>query len=622
MSEEVSKSEKVEPGFPLAGSMWVPFLVAVLLMIVEGAMGYQSWAFTSDGLTKAWLLNWKQWITVGSGISAIIALAVFRGFHEFVSDWKQLFLPTFFVLVFITLGGPIALLHILGTGLVFFTTPMGNRSFIKEYNSAVVISALDFIIFGLILMFWGADKTMLAARYIWNINLMFVCGYGLQFQQKGALKVVMGIILGTMVFLVVFITPLTASYIKHINTVGPAELTNSIAFAFLDTSSNFMNYLKTGSHGVSQLFNMSQYSGGGSSEEPEDPQGLYLKELDQGDRPFRTGSKVYATAMLEAKTLEDPIVAQVICYTTMENDLGDEEAVMGKTNGNIGATQFTIISFSQHTVRCSFDQLPEGDYEIYFNATFDFAAEIRMKLYLMDRERLLNDQVSLENKGQDSSSENVLKRIYDIDDTDPEPIYTSGPIKLQLGTDNLPIDIGAGTIRQSQYSLIVENDWDKGGRIDKFNNIYIKIPDTFALSNPADSCDLPASITNEQFEKGFKTYKLDLDDRFTNIKDAIGVSCMMDLTSNSLDPTPITIRYVKAYVDYTYVMQEKTEVEVEGRGTSNNEVIVRNDICCKVDYEGGETKHYYVINNDECTNYNSDTSTATLVNSEFCENES
>ncbi|MBT4272240.1 hypothetical protein HOK76_06805 [archaeon] len=96
----------------------------------------------------------------------------------------------------------------------------------------------------------------------------------------------------------------------------------------------------------------------------------------------------------------------------------------------------------------------------------------------------------------------------------------------------------------------------------------------------------------------------------------------MDLTSNSLDPTPITIRYVKAYVDYTYVMQEKTEVEVEGRGTSNNEVIVRNDICCKVDYEGGETKHYYVINNDECTNYNSDTSTATLVNSEFCENES
>jgi hypothetical protein len=354
-----------------------------------------------------------------------------------------------------------------------------------------------------------------------------------------------------------------------IQTEDPAEIVRG-ALGFYKTVfgklfDNFSERTGAGIHGFFQLFNTSSYiTTPGQTEEVEEPQGLTIKELEQGDRIFREGSSVYTTSMLEAKTLDKPIEAYVICYTELEDEYGESYIEYGKINSREGSVKFTIISFSQHTIRCSFDTLPKGKYEIVFNASFDFGSEISKKIYLMDRQRLENDRISLENKGKDPSSSNVLRELYDIQDIDPVPIYTSGPVELGIGTDNLPIDIARGEIRQAQFSVSAENEWSRGGKISKFNNIYLKIPDTFWFSSLTDSCDLKISSTNEQNEQGYRTYKLELDERFSNIKNKVGVSCILDMDSNSLDYSkPVTTRFLKSYVEYNYVMQQKVNVDVK-----------------------------------------------------------
>lgn len=603
----------------IQGGVFVPFLLAVILGLVELSSGYTSWSLSWERIIQVWKISGLDWLALAGGLALLIIIGTlhFEDFKLVIQDSILYTIMIFVLLFFSFTGGPLAMIHVAVTFFIFLTFPLNDKSFKTLLMLTTVFCFIDFVGYGVLAAIFKSNDNIYLLHYLANPNLIFVTIQGLNFQEPGFFRGVLLLVITIMVFSFVFVVVDTATYYGALNQASPQELSKGIQHFYEGSFDNFLVFMSSTSHGFSQLFNMSSYADSGTQETTEEPQGLYLKALNQGDRPFRTGSSIYATSMLEARTLENPIEAYVICYTETENELGEEVVIFGKINGNINPVKFTIISFSQHTVRCSFDTLPPEDYKIIFNASFDFASEIRKKIYLMDRQRLMNDQISLENKGKDSSSESVLTLLYDISDTDPEPIYTSGPIKLGIGTDNLPIDIGQGEIRQTQFSVSAENDWSKGGKISHFNNVYLKIPDTFSFSNLMESCDLPVALTNEQYEIGYKTYKLELDDRFSNIRKNMGVSCILDLAANSLDPTPITVRYLKSYIEYNYIMQEDVDVEVEESPMADETLYEKNDLCCEVKYET-ETKYYWVINEEECTNYNTDTSDSKIIGSEMC----
>ncbi len=606
----------------LSGNVFVPFLLAVILLLVEAASGYTGWGMSWQNIMKAWQISGLDWLTLAGGISLLIIIGTlhFEDFKVVIQDSILYIIMIFVLLFFAFTGGPLAMIHIAISFFIFLTLPIQDKSFKTLLELTTLFCVIDYVGYGVLATLFRSNSNIFLLHYTLNPNLVFVIIQGLNYQSPGFFRGVLLLLITAMILSFIFLVVDTATYYGALQRASPQEIAQGVSHFYEGSFENFVSYFTSATHGFSQLFNMSSYNDPGTQEQTEEPQGLTLKALDQGDRPFITGNNIYGTAMLEARTLEKPIEAYVICYTEVEaqDDMAEDYIEYGKINGMTGPLKFTIISFSQHTVRCSFETLPPGDYEVVFNATFDFASEIRKKIYLMDRQRLMNDQINLENKGRESSSENVLIELYDITDTDPKPIYTSGPVMLGIGTDNLPIDIGKNEIRKSQFSVSAENDWSKGGKIASFNDIYLKIPETFSFSDPMQSCDLPVTLTNEQYEDNYKTYKMELDERFTNIRKDIGVSCIMDISSSSLEPVPVTVKYLKSYLEYTYVMQEEVDVEVEESPMADEELYDSNQLCCEVKYEA-ETKYYRVVNEEECDNYNTDESDSKLVDYEMCE---
>lgn len=590
---------------------FIVIILAIALFVMDYLTSFNGF-YTSNIPIWRWIVG-----VLGSGVSLVIL------FYILLKDWghwklgiSSVILMFSFLLFGLSNFGNLNWIRIAGLFILynFLVLPTIDDSNEEEKISQnwtfTVLLWIDYLLLGSLDSFTNGDLDKINRLFV----PVYLYYYTLFFMKKTRFwffTLVLSLLLAFSVFSVAGGQQL---FSPDISQMAKSER-NAFVNALLDFGDALVSIPKVIKEGINKTFNPDL---GGDPEPVEDPQGLTLEAFEQGDRPFRTGSKVYATSMLEAKTLEKPIEAYVICYTEVEDEFGEDIIQYGKINGKTDPAKFTIISFSQHTVRCSFDSLPAGDYEIMFNASFDFASEIRKKIYLIDRQRLMNDQISLDNKGQDSSSENVLKTLYDIDDTDPEAIYTSGPIELGLGTDNLPIDIGQGEVRETQYSVSIENDWSKGGQISKFNSIYLKIPNTFMFVD--DSCDLDITVTNEQSEADYNTYKLIMDDRFSNIEEAVGVSCIAQIGSNSLDPTPITVKYLKAYVDYTYVMQEEVDVEVEQGPTADEGLNTRNDLCCRVEYET-EINYYWVVDETECQGYGDAAISSKIADSEKCEDE-
>jgi hypothetical protein len=557
--------EKVKETFHPNNSAFLPFLLALFLFFFDLIMGFDGFVLRNifSSFSRVWPSLLQSGFTLSLGVAGIIVLLRLKGqeFKELLADY--MFFAVFILLVvfFFILGGPIALVHVVGLLLIFHF--MNFHDLKKEMAYTLLFCAIDFALYDLLAMWFRFNYI----RYVLNLTLLFVAATGREYEQSKFLKFIFTLIIIVEIGAIIIFLVGGFGSLYLIQTRDPAEIVRgSLGFyktVFGKLFQDFSQSMGSGLHWFSQLFNMSSYGPTQGDPEEVEPQGLSIRELDQGDRIFREGMKVEKTTMLEAKTLYKPIEVYVICYTELEDEYGEKVVQYGNINGYSGPVRFTIISHAQRTAICSFSSLPKGTYEIIINASFDFSSEITKRIYLMDRQRLTNDQINLQNKGSDSSSANVLRELYDIKDVNPTPIYTSGPVKLGIGTDNLPIDIGRGEIRQTLFSVSAENDWSRGGRIARFNSMYLKIPDTFVFSSLTESCDIQIMRTNEQSEQGYITYKVILDDRFSDVKNKMGVSCIVDMNSASLDPTPVTTRSLKSYIEYTYVMQQKINIDVK-----------------------------------------------------------
>ena len=383
-----------------------------------------------------------------------------------------------------------------------------------------------------------------------------------------------------------------------------SNLGTSIKNIFADIKTGYGNW-------INDTFNYDYYSG--DQEKVEIPQGVYLKELERGDLIYRPGSPIYVWARLEAKTLDEKITADISCKTEDENEV--------EIFGQIDEPTVTILTGVERSIPCEFANLDEGDYEIKFTADFNFGADARKKVYLMDRERMINDFEVLIDRGLKPSKEDVLRELYDIQDTEPESIVTSGPISVAIATDSVPWDIGESYNFKPLFGVTIENIWQDGGTVKKITKIEFMVPEDMEI----EDCDQEVDTNNFDTESEFKIYKVDPDSELIqDIEDYVTINCRMNVDHDNLDNTPVTTRFLKVHVDYEYVLEEEIDIEVEGYGLEGDVagVVGRNQVCCEIIVDSGMGVSVdYVINSPEkCTEINEEShKEAKPVISNYCE---
>ena len=104
----------------------------------------------------------------------------------------------------------------------------------------------------------------------------------------------------------------------------------------------------------------------------------------------------------------------------------------------------------------------------------------------------------------------------------------------------------------------------------------------------------------------------------------------MRVDSSSLDPVPVTTRFLKAHVDYTYLLEEQISVEVEENpyddfvDDGNNGLLGNPEVCCKIYTYTGQgrpsTVSYKWLQSDQCPHSNSFTR-GSPTTPDYCEKE-
>jgi hypothetical protein len=349
-----------------------------------------------------------------------------------------------------------------------------------------------------------------------------------------------------------------------------------------------------------QAFNTSYIYGGGT-EPSENPQGVFLKEMDRGERTLRPGNPIHLWVKLEARTLDKPFQVVLSCKTEIENDIGAYEihGIVDEEN-NAETITIDVLSGVERHIQCYFESLPEGSYDVVFTAEYDFSADADLRVFLMDRDRLIDDLQVLVDKGRQPTGKTVLSELYGVTDIEPESISSTGPVLLAIATDNPPWDLGDTNNLRPFFGISVVNNWERGGHIKQIDKIYFKLPDDFSIYDPSRSCDSVVVLSSSGQEPGYKVYET--AESFDEItEESRTVNCNMNINRAGLDPIPVTTRFLKAHVDYTYILEEKIGIEVEGFGvmSEQEEMIQKNQICCSTKTKGSTTKATYTWSDEE-----------------------
>lgn len=471
------------------------------------------------------------------------------------------------------LGNLGALLHLIMPWLII-TFAVGDSMDIED--KAIIINLLylfDFVIYAFLNQQF---KSLEGIRIALHPFILVVATYGSRQSESQFLRIVCNLSIIGMVFMGV---AFFGGNVYAINQIGKTDMQDvNAAKTVFEKTGVLLKDIATNAvikpfQNIGALFDHNTYTGNpptGSQEETENPQGVFLKELETGDITFSDASPVYVFARLEARTLDKRIDVKVRCNTSIENEAGEEIEVIGVVDEDTGAKDITVPVFSgvERTIPCIFSEslgnpLPAGTYEIKYYAEFDFSADSSLKIYMMDRDRLINDFELLQDKGQEATKESVLSVLYGYQDTNPESIYTSGPLELVIGTEKVPWDIASTNNIKPSFEVAMNNLWQDSAKIESINNIYLKVPDTMAIQS-MDCLGIPVKKEapgSAQYETGYNVYLL--QPSWTNINEFVGLKCPITIGANSLDAIPVTTRFLKAHVDFSYMLQETISVEVE-----------------------------------------------------------
>ena len=279
--------------------------------------------------------------------------------------------------------------------------------------------------------------------------------------------------------------------------------------------------------------------------------GVYLENFRSADAVLYENAPVTAYATMRAETLDRELPIMLNCLA----------------DGNLSGTvrpqaTFTILTSDVIDIDCTWprEALKKGSHALTLRTEFEFTTRAYQKSYIMDQERL-----------REYRRQNV-DPLKDIPDKNPIAIYTSGPVRIGMGTGQQPIALGKSGDPLQSWGVTIENAWEgkvlEISRAFFFTPIGIEVDDPIALGMVKSSCDRLTLEDHAACEDTLvNVYELTQDElRSPLYKNLTLKSFRIPLKvanpSAVLGQAPIAVQNFKAMVEYRYLLERSTTVSV------------------------------------------------------------
>jgi len=259
------------------------------------------------------------------------------------------------------------------------------------------------------------------------------------FIQGGKTKTTVSILL-TLLYTGITLTSIIG--VGAVETTDLEEQTGEAKNAFVKAIDNWRDVI------ASWLTGRIEYAVTGKVEENEfEPLGVYLENVQSADPRYYEDEDVVVWGTVTARTLDDPININVSCFVQPDID----KYYADKTDPD---KKFSVFTLEDNDFACTFNGtsrekgiIEPGKLTIKTFADFNFETLAFLKVYFMNRDR----QRAMVRQGLDPFEE------FAIEDRSPIAIYTNGPAKIEMGTNNPLISVSKDYIVEP--SLDIQRHW-------------------------------------------------------------------------------------------------------------------------------------------------------------------
>ena len=224
-----------------------------------------------------------------------------------------------------------------------------------------------------------------------------------------------------------------------------------------------------------------QYAITGKVEENKfEPLGVYLEDVKSADPKYYEDENVIVWGTVKARTLDDPINIEVGCFVKKD----DKKIRADKTDPN---KKFSVFTLEEQDFACTFTKeynkkngiLKPGKNTIKAFADFNFETLAFLKVYFINRDR----QRAMVRESLDPFEE------FAIDDKNPIAVYTNGPAKIEMGTNNPLISVSTDYIVEPSLDIKIGNREGWQGRINGLKELVLFLPEGVDIKDPELSCN-------------------------------------------------------------------------------------------------------------------------------------
>lgn len=281
------------------------------------------------------------------------------------------------------------------------------------------------------------------------------------------------------------------------------------------------------------------------------PLGVYIDQLKSASPKFYEGETVSVYARLHGKSLERKKDGKPTTITVACNN--DKNLAV-----KVSPDTIPMYDTAEESIDCWVSDAAAGSMKIELSASFDFTTMGYLKTYFIDEQKYEDFQKS----GID------VFRHYGIEEN-PNAIYTNGPIMLGIGSRDPPIAVPEKPgDERILVAVTIENQW--GGVIDDLKGVTVEIPEGFEIIDPAgkDCQYLKLGVTEDGYNKYVLAKQLQKESVLS--KDAAietfrSIRCFAKITDRNklLGTTPISTKYIRANVTYSYTTKKDITIDIE-----------------------------------------------------------
>ncbi len=334
--------------------------------------------------------------------------------------------------------------------------------------------------------------------------------------------------------------------------------------------------------------NQIQYAITGKVEENQyEPLGVYLENVQSADPKYYADEDVIIWGTVKARTLDEVIKIKVGCYVDEYAKIPENHADKVDPGGEIEVFTSEELDFA-----CSFTQphdgnpLKVGTNAIRTFANFNFETLAYLKTYFIDNER----RRAMVREGLDVFEE------FDIKDKNPFPVYTNGPVAIEMGTSSSLVSVSEeGSIASPRFSVDIENRGGWEGEITSLNELVLLLPNGVEIIDTKEDCnrdfenynkeDCEASCSGDNKEdcekecelllggsspayNGYRLAETEInkfDERMLKDEDVERFrrfNCKITPDVRVLGNTPITTKYFRVKVKYDYRVEKPITVKI------------------------------------------------------------